>query len=534
MKKTAKKLISLLLAVTLFFATVGNGWFGLKSQAAESENEFIESGFYTYIVKDGKAEIWSVDTEVSGDITIPATLDGYDVAGINGNAFDECKYITGVIISEGIEYIDRYAFYGCESIENVFIPQSVTQIGSGAFGLCNSLLNITVSPDNPCYTNDEYGVLYNKDKTSLIMYPIASEKSGYTIPSSVVDIWHDAFENSQMYNNQDNWEDGALYIDNHLIKVNDRESVYTVKDGTISIASHAFYNLEKLPKIIIPDSVVNIGSAAFTWSYGVTEIILPSNLKIINDNTFYHCWNLKSLELPETVTVIEDKAFMYCGSLESINIPSGVTYIGEWAFYQCCSLKGKIEIPYGVTEIKDTTFAYCNDLAEVIIPETVTSIGETAFYFCTSLEEIKIPDSVTQIGNYAFYGCEKIKNIIIPDGVISIGSYVVADYSNSDSDRMNLEYVHIPSSATEIGECMLGENNSAYICSDTENCYAKTYAEENGIEFRLCDGHGNTEEDDTSFFDKIFASVTSTFVAIIRWFTDMINSLSVFLEGIEF
>lgn len=57
------------------------------------------------------------------------------------------------------------------------------------------------------------------------------------------------------------------------------------------------------------------------------------------------------------------------------------------------------------------------------------------------------------------------------------------DFEYSD----NLKFVHIPESVTSIESGIL-YSTPAYICSDIDNCTAKEYADENGIEFRVCDG----------------------------------------------
>lgn len=532
MKKIYKKAISIILTATILFCSasfISVADLGRLFHAKAESGDILQSGYYKYTINEyGEAVISHVDPEISGDITVPTNLDGYDVIGIED--FSDCINVTRIVIPEGIEYLGDQAFMGCENLKTVYIPSSVTEIGHGVFALCSMLSDIVVSPENPCFVTDKHGVLYNKDKTSLVMYPLAKEKGNYIIPSTVVDIYGWAFENSPIYNNPDNWEDGILYIDKHLIVADNllmsdyqHENGCVVKEGTISIAAWAFSSIA-ISKITIPDSVVNIGDCAFGHLWSDTEIILPKKLKTIKKKTFYHCEEMKSIEIPESVEVIEDYAFGYCGSLENINIPSGVTYIGSGAFYQCCSAKGTVEIPYGVTEIKNSMFSYCNELNEVIIPETVTNIGRNAFAFCTGFEEINIPDSVTQIGDYAFYGCHKLKNLIIPDGVTSLGNYLIGDFSNDDD--MAVENVHIPVSVTQIGNHIFGNRGEyGYICSDTEDCYAKTYAEENGLEFRICNGHSDTaeEEQTLSIFESFVANVKKFFDSIIQWFKNIFN-----------
>ena len=82
-------------------------------------------------------------------------------------------------------------------ITNITIPASVTSIGDNAFLYCGSLTGITVDQANTMYSSDEYGVFFNKDKTELIQYPKANERTEYIIPSGVTLIKYAAFDGSE-------------------------------------------------------------------------------------------------------------------------------------------------------------------------------------------------------------------------------------------------------------------------------------------------------------------------------------------------
>ena len=71
------------------------------------------------------------------------------------------------------------------------------------------------------------------------------------IPSSVTSISKYAFEYTGYYNDENNWDNGVLYIGNCLIKANDVYGDYTIKDGTKIIADSAFYYCEGLKMYII-------------------------------------------------------------------------------------------------------------------------------------------------------------------------------------------------------------------------------------------------------------------------------------------
>ena len=119
-------------------------------------------------------------------VTIPDS-----VTSIGGSAFYNCKSLTSVTIPGSVTSIGWSAFYGCASLTSVTIPDSVTSIGNCAFASCTSLTGIWVAEGNSHYANDASGVLFNKDKTTLVQCPGAF--AAYTIPNSVTSIGEYAF-----------------------------------------------------------------------------------------------------------------------------------------------------------------------------------------------------------------------------------------------------------------------------------------------------------------------------------------------------
>ena len=121
---------------------------------------------------------------------------------------------------------------------------------------------------------------------------------------------------------------------------------------------------------------------------------------------------------------------------------------------------------------------YAEEIESIVIDEGVTSIGNFAFKDCVNLEKVKIGKGVEMVSGSAFSGCVSVKEIKLPDSVTLIGN-------NAFKGCTELEFVHIPSSVTTIGSNIL-EGTNAYICSESIECYAKTYAEENGLVFQTC------------------------------------------------
>ena len=95
--------------------------------------------------------------------------------------------------SAGSSTIGRYAFMNCISLESFRINSGVTEIGKGAFFGTINLKEIAVAEDNANYCTDEYGVLFNKDKTFLIQMPAKADIEKYVLPESTQTVGIGAF-----------------------------------------------------------------------------------------------------------------------------------------------------------------------------------------------------------------------------------------------------------------------------------------------------------------------------------------------------
>ena len=211
-------------------------------------------------------------------------------------AFKGCSSLTSVTIPNSVTSIGHNAFSGCSSLTSVTIPNSVTSIGGYAFRDCKSLTSVTIP--NSVTSIGGYAFRDCKSLTSV------------TIPNSVTSIEGGMFKGSALYNDPSNWENGALYINDCLIKVD--ESLvghFRIKVNTRVIAEYAFNDCSVLTSVTIPNSVTSIGE----WA-------------------FYKCSSLTSVTIPNSVTSIGSWAFAGCSSLTSVTIPNSVKEIGDYAF----------------------------------------------------------------------------------------------------------------------------------------------------------------------------------------------------------
>ena len=188
---------------------------------------------------------------------------GDSVTSIGSYAFYRCTGLTCVTIPDSVTTIGTSAFSGCTSLTSVTIPDSVTGIGGSAFSGCTGISTFAVSVGNTCYTNDEAGVLYNKDKTVLVAYPCGNPRSSFSIPNSVTGIGSYAF-------------DGCTGL-----------TSVTIPDSVTTIGDYAFYGCTGLTSVSIPDSVTTIGDYAFRGCTGLTSVTIPDSVTSVGYSAFY-------------------------------------------------------------------------------------------------------------------------------------------------------------------------------------------------------------------------------------------------------
>lgn len=343
---------------------------------------------------------------------------GNNVENIGCEAFDFCTSLKSISIPDRVTSIGDSAFEECVELANVTIGSGLIDLDTCAFIGCSALTKITVDSNNSNFSNDKYGVLYNKDKTEIVLYPKGNNKISFIIPDSVMSIGDSAFDGcknltsikisdsvtsigfrafdgctnlakitipdnitsiglgafneTEFYKNPDNWRNNTLYIGKYLIETElDLSGDYSVEDGTKLIADGAFRQCKKLISVTIPNSVISIGQWAFS-----------------------DCSGLASINIPDSVTSIDYGAFDGCTNLTSITIPNNVISIGEWVF--SCSGLTSINIPESITSIDYCTFYGCTNLASITIPNNVTSIDESAFDYCDNLTILCYPGSYAE------------------------------------------------------------------------------------------------------------------------------------------
>ena len=365
-----------------------------------------------------------------GAVVVPMTIDNVVVENIGSYAFMRMDYdiwepisnnISSLILPSGLLSLGYGALSYSKDMESIFISDSVISIQNDVFEGCNKLREVIVDEASSVYSSMN-GVLYNKDKTEILLYPIGRQESSFEIPSSIT------FFNNYILSMAEKLEN---------INVEEGNSVYSSMDGVL-------YNKDKTKLILYPGGKL------------ISSFEIPNSVITVVEYAFNNCNKLKSVTFQEPVQVvnIERYAFAYNSGLEAITIPASVTSIGDSAFYLAEKLEQinvegsntkyadidgvlyskdktllirypggrpatSYEIPNNTVKINESAFSRSYNIVSINFEEAsqATHIENGAFTRCDNLESIVLPNSISEISSYAFYCCDKLKSITIDVGV---------------------------------------------------------------------------------------------------------------------
>jgi hypothetical protein len=229
-----------------------------------SGNWSINNGHLT--INNGVTSIG--DRTFQQDKTITSVTIPNSVTSIGEGAFNKCDSLTSVVIPNSVTSIGKEAFYSCLQLATVTIGSGVASIGENAFDANFYLTSITIDANNPYFSSVD-GIVYNKEKTKLILIP-------------------------------------------------PRQTNVNLPNGITSIGDKAFYGKGSLTSVTIPNSVASIGQQAFENCKSLTSVTIGSGVTTIGSRAFFRCEKLASITIPNRVTRIEDNIFNVCYNLTSI------------------------------------------------------------------------------------------------------------------------------------------------------------------------------------------------------------------------
>lgn len=212
--------------IFLFFILIV---FNTKCNAATKDD-------FTYTVKDKNATITAYSGTAS-NLTIPSTIDGYNVKEIGTHAFDESRTqtngscIVNLKISEGITKIGDFAFVRCANLENIELPESLISLGEQTFLECTKLKKINIPSK-----------IVQLGYSGFMFQGTGFEE--FTIPKNVTSISTATFRSCKNLKKFIVYSDNVVYGDNDVFQYCSSDLVLYGNEGSTTQAFAKANNLQ--------------------------------------------------------------------------------------------------------------------------------------------------------------------------------------------------------------------------------------------------------------------------------------------------
>ena len=457
---------------------------------------------FTYTVSGAEAAITGY-TGSDATVSIPESIDGYTVTGIESNAFANCTTIKNITIPENVTTIGYDAFYGCERLNELTVNGDITDLGDSFWSISSNikilnvgsavttldsilysfdgLAQINVDQDNQTYSSVS-GVLYNKAQTELIRYPHKKRGDSYTILASTEKIGENAFSDCDELSNVE------------------------LSDSLTTINSYAFWNCDELESIVLPENLTELEYGAFASCYKLEKLTVNGDIENA-DSAFYDLGsNIKTLNVGSAVTTLDGALCSFEG-LTQINVDqdnqtyssvSGVLYNKaqtELIRYPHKKRGNNYTVLASTEKIGENAFSDCDELTSITIPDTVKTLGENSFYDCDKLSSVSLGSSLKKIGRYAFGYCDELESIVFPEKLTTVEEDAFAycnkleeltvngDITSLDSwafygSDPTIKTLNVGSAVTTLDSILYSFEGLTQINVDKDN---QTYSSDNGV-----------------------------------------------------
>ena len=151
----------------------------------------------------------------------------------------------------------------------------------------------------------EDGVIFSKDRKSLVLYPRGREDARYEIPEGTVKIAREAFAN-QTYLAEVHMPDTVTMLGmsafmncRSLRKITFSANIREIPDSSAYQNGGVFQSCKALHEVTLPPKLQYLGSFAFCYS-GVGKVVFNDRLKQIGEYAFWDC-QLDQIRLPASV-----------------------------------------------------------------------------------------------------------------------------------------------------------------------------------------------------------------------------------------
>lgn len=414
--------------------------------------------FYNLVSATLPSSVKSVGRYAFSDCGIESITLSEGLETIDYGAFIWSMSLKSIDIPDSVKIIGDNAFAGCSSLRTVTIGSGVSEIGDDFLSDAFLLEKITVDPKNRHYSSDDSGALYNFDKTALLAFPHAASIEEFVIPASVcnedaaelfltyfgtIGVKRFTVEAGNPIFSSDRY--GVLFdkYKSTIIRYPSGSEMtqYTIPSTVIELSHAAFTNSNNLTDIVVSEGVREIGYE-FLFCENLRTISLPSTVFELEPETFLGCVNLEKIIVSEdnpfygtneegSLFYKEANAIMYVPAKsvgESYVIPDTTEYIAETAFIDCSDFS--LTIP---ATVDDLSYVYMISANEFIVDKnhpTLASVdgclydkNVTTLYkypIDSNRQYFEFPSTVEEIINEEVAFCSYNSKTFVDDSEINI------------------------------------------------------------------------------------------------------------------
>jgi hypothetical protein len=370
------------------------------------------------------------------------------------------KTATTYSIPSSVTSIEAEAFNGASFLTAITVPAGVLTIGARAFVGMGLMASFTVAEANPNFSSLN-GVLFDKQKTSLINYPLSKTETSYSIPSSVTSIQAFAFNEGSSLTSVI-IPAGVITIENYAFWNASRLNVYFLGNAPATVSNDAFENVGG--KAYIKTGATDFAPVGDTWKRLTVAVLDDGTRPCTSGGTYtiqdfvvtngFSCAG--AAVIPDGVQAIGESAFTSNESLITVTIPATATFIHPNSFslspaltsFSVDSANPNFSSAEGVLFNKEKSSLLLfppGKGASYVVPASVVTIADRAF-INGSLTAITIPGNVESIGSHAFFGAEGLTSVTFS------GTSTLASIGENAFKQSKLEAINIPASVTIIGD----------------------------------------------------------------------------------
>lgn len=445
----------------------------------------------------------------NGVVEIPAEK---GITTIYRLAFVNNKYITKVIIPEGVEEIQYAAFYGCENLKEIVLPSTIKQIDEWGFGQNKALETINLEKVQTIQRLAFYGCTSLKTVNLENCHTICEYAFGFCESIESLDLSRVGQLGEYSFVGCSGIRDltvgERIYIPEYCFA--NCSSIRELELSAQFVGRLAFLGCSRITTVRFTSDVTEIGYGAFNGCSSLVNLIFDGSLRYLGDYAFANCASLPSVFVPAGCEYLGTFAFASCSALEAVTFSADavIREIGEGVFYgdynvtaftvepgskyltvsggvlytrdmtklilmPAGKVAGGFTVPGSVREIGDYAFSYKGGVNNIYLPNVrkigknafmnctvrsvssignLTEIGDGAFYNCPYLVAFELPEGLKTIGANAFYGCVSVTwgDFTLPASVTSVGEYAFCG-------NYGIKSVTVPAQLTSLADGMFAQ-----------------------------------------------------------------------------